>query len=637
MTHLPDIAVDNGSALKPNEWRYRPETKQTLTTARTTNAKGLKVAEQDAAGHWQFWVYDQQKRLVYHVKPLGVTIKKERDAFGKIQRKTMFATPCTLDLSSYIKTGIPESLLDDYYRTHPTELDRITIYQRDQHGRVVLQRQGPVYCYTANLQPGSHPGTPTLETTEITKTYNAWGQKIAQSEKIDALHSKEHFYWFDRNGHLLAEADTVGVDNQTPQYRCQRFERDSFGQMIKSVAYAKTLAIPINSNLSFVQFKTALDKIVSKEDRSDQFYYDKANRLVKKARLQAIRQTLQLTNGLPTFTDAPAQDISVSYQYNGSGQMIAKTLEDGNIEWSFYDPRGCKVAQIDVPRDNNKFTNTIVPLTYYDNNPHGQTGLITRFIKGTLPVLPGHFPKPIAFDPADQRDTRLYDARGKLQWKQVDQRLPRGFSYTANGKPARQWGTLSSWVLNQVYEKRVHLDEKYFQYDALNRAISVEVRRDAQTVETTLTQYDAFDQAILEGEKPESLSIYRHFDRLGRLWSTNAEKGIPVVSLHDLTGQCTLRLQSATIDLGLISYQEIPNLCSLGITDIELTENQRDVAGRILIRSLPANYQMDTTQPEIIPLSILASNRYPSLGRRQSLSWPTPQEKNVQTQFYFMA
>ncbi|HEY2566290.1 MAG TPA: hypothetical protein VGH95_01080, partial [Candidatus Aquirickettsiella sp.] len=87
LTRLPDIAVDNGTALKPDEWRYRPESKQTLTTARTFNAKGLKVAEQDAAGHWQFWVYDQQNRWVYHVKPLGVTIKKERDAFGKIHRK----------------------------------------------------------------------------------------------------------------------------------------------------------------------------------------------------------------------------------------------------------------------------------------------------------------------------------------------------------------------------------------------------------------------------------------------------------------------------------------------------------------------------------------------------------------------
>jgi hypothetical protein len=89
----------------------------------------------------------------------------------------------------------------------------------------------------------------------------------------------------------------------------------------------------------------------------------------------------------------PAQDISVSYQYNGNDQMIAKTLEDGGMEWSFYDPRGCKVAQIDVPRDNNKFTNTIVPLTYYDNNPHGQTGLITRFKTGTLPVTPGEYRK----------------------------------------------------------------------------------------------------------------------------------------------------------------------------------------------------------------------------------------------------
>ena len=42
---------------------------------------------------------------------------------------------------------------------------------------------------------------------------------------------------------------------------------------------------------------------------------------------------------------------------------------------------------------------------------------------------------------------------------------------------------------------------------------------------------------------------------------------------------------------------------------------------------------MDTSQPEIIPLSILASNRYPKFGKMQSLSWPIPQEKNAVAEF----
>ncbi|WP_342146122.1 hypothetical protein [Rickettsiella endosymbiont of Aleochara curtula] len=629
MTHLPDIAVDNATALKPDDWRHRPETKQTLTSTRTTNAKGLKVAEQDAAGHWQFWVYDQQQRLVYYVKPLGVTIKKERDAFGKIQRKITFATPCALDLSAYTQTGIPKSVLDDYYQTRELSADRIITYHRDQHGRVVLQRQGPVHCYvSAPIAKLSE------EYAEIRKSYNAWGQIIAQTEKIDPTRKKEKFYWFDRNGLRLAEVDSVGLDNQTPQYRCQRFENDSFGQMAKSIAYAKSLDASINAHLPFVELKNAFDKIAAKEDRTDQFYYDKANRLVKKVRLQAIRQTLQLTGGLlPTFTDAPAQDISVSYQYNGNGQIISKTLEDGSMEWSFYDRRGCKNAQTDMPRDNHGFTNVIVPLTYHEHNAHGQTVLTTRFKTGTLPVTPGSLPKPLATDPADQQELRLFDGRGKLQWKQSNQQIPRGFSYNANGKPARQWWTLSNWVVNQVYEKRVHLDEKYFQYDAQNRAITVEVRRDSQTIETNCTAYDAFDQAIMEGEKLDKMHIYRRFDQLGRMWCTNVENGAPTLFLHDLTGLCVLRMQSATQDFGFMTYRELPNVLSWSIVDVERTENQRDLAGRVITRTLPANYQVDMSQPQIIPLSILASNGYPKLGKIQSLSWPIPQEKNAVAEF----
>ncbi len=627
-TRLPDIAVDNATALKSDDWRHRPETKQTLTNTRTTNAKGLKVAEQDAAGHWQFWVYDQQKRLVYQVKPLGVTIKKERDAFGKIQRKITFATPCSLDLSVYTQTGIPKSILDDYYQTRELAADRIISTHRDQHGRIILQRQGPVHCYV-----GAPTGRISEEYAEIRKSYNAWGQVIAQTEKVDPTRKKEKFYWFDRSGQRLAEVYNVGLDNQTPQYRCQRYENDSFGQMAKSIAYAKSLDASLNARLSFAELKNALDKIATKEDRSDQFYYDKENRLVKKVRLQTIRQTLQLTGGLPTFTDAPSQDISVSYQYNANGQMIAKTLEDGSIEWNYYDPRGCKVAQTEVARDNQGLSNSIIPLTYYDNNAHGQTVLTIRFKQGAKPVKAGSRPEFIIEDPTDQQELRLYDARGKLQWKQFNQQIPRGFSYTANGKIAREWWILSNWVLNQVYEKRAHLDEKYFQYDAQNRAISVTVRRDSQTIETNCTVYDAFDQAIMEGEKLDKMHIYRRFDQLGRLWCTNVERGAPILFLHDLTGLCVLRMQSATQDFGFMTYRELPNVLSWSITDVERTENQRDLAGRVITRTLPANYQVDMSQPQIIPLSILASNGYPKLGKIQSLSWPIPQEKNAIPEF----
>ena len=634
-TSLPNIAVDDSKALKPDDWRYRPETKQTLTTIRITNAKGLKVAEQDAAGHWQFWVYDQQKRLVYHVNPLGVTIKKERDAFGKTHRKIINATPCTLDLSVYTKTGIPPSVLDAYYRTRHSDADRIIDYQRDRCGRVISERQGPVYCYTANLKSVSHTGTLSQEIAEIKKSYNAWGELVAQSEKMDAIRSKENFYWFDRNGQPLAEVDTVGLDNQAAQYRCKRFENDSFGQRLKRVAYAKILDIPINVHLSFAELKTALDKMATPEDRSEQFYYDKANRLVKKVRLQAIRQTLVLTHGLPAFSDAPPQDLSIGYQYNANGQQIAKTLEDSSTEWRYYDQRGCRVAQTEVARDNAGHSNILIPLSYFSHNAHGQIVLTRHFKQGAQPITPGEIPEPMASDPEDQQELRLYDARGNLQWKQTNQQIPQGFSYTAHGKPARQWWTLSHWQQTEAnqYETKVHLDEKFFQYDAHNRPIQVELRRDAQTVDTTVTQYDAFDQVIREGETAESFSIYRRFDTLGRLWCSNTEKGIPVVNVHDLTGQCSLRMQSPSKDLGVISYQEIPSLLNWDINDLERTENQRDLAGRIITRSLPANYQEDTTQPQIIPLSILASNLYPKLGQVQSLSWPIPQEKNVQAEF----
>ena len=114
--------------------------------------------------------------------------------------------------------------------------------------------------------------------------------------------------------------------------------------------------------------------------------------------------------------------------------------------------------------------------------------MLTRHFKqGAQPITPGEIPEPMSSDPEYQQEIRLYDARGNLQWKQTNQQIPQGFSYTAHGKPARQWWTLSHWQQTEAnqYETKVHLDEKFFQYDAHNRPIQVELRRDAQTVETT--------------------------------------------------------------------------------------------------------------------------------------------------------
>ena len=352
--------------------------------------------------------------------------------------------------------------MDEYYRTRHTDADRIIDYQRDQCGRIILQRQGPVHCYVS-----TPIGKINEEYAELRKSYNAWGQVIAQTEKIDSTLSKESFYWFDRNGRRLAEVNSIGLDNQASQYRCQYFENDSFGQMIKSITYAKSLDASISAHMPFAELKNALDKIASIQDRSEQSYYDKANRLIKKVRLQVVRQTLQLTAEIPSFTDATPQDISVSYQYNANGQMLAKTLADGSVEWSFYDARGCKLAQTDVPRDNAGHSKLIIPLSYYGNNAHGQTVLTTRFQQGAKPVKAGSIPEPVAVDPADQQEQRLYDARGKLQWKQSNQQLPQGFSYTANGKLARQWWTLTNWQQKPPkegiqYEAKIHLDENIF-------------------------------------------------------------------------------------------------------------------------------------------------------------------------------
>src|SRR5262249_921797 len=149
-------------------------------------------------------------------------------------------------------------------------------------------------------------------------------------------------------------------------------------------------------------------------------------------------------------------------------------------------------------------------------------------------------------------------------------------------------------------------------FDELNRGIQHAIWRDNKVVQTTATQYNAFNNPIAEGPGDGTWNLYRHFDDLNHCWLSNAKTGVATITLRNLAGQETVSLQSATQDLSQITYTEdqLDDLMSLSTTDLERTETQRDAAGRKTVTTMPKYSQRDPNDPADAPLHIIASKSY---------------------------
>ena len=635
-TIVENVAIDNGSALDPNNPLARPEINVTVTTRVVYNAKKSKIVEIDESGNPLFTIYDELKRPIYEVNAAGAIKRIDYDSSNKDIRVTQYSNKFLLDLKQFIETGIPRSVVE--LNLHPDATNDIVVEKiRNRRGELVKLRRGPLFEYAPeSVNKGVRPiAALQVAYAETDYDYNALGMQVKEATKLDANRRSTHLTWTDRCGQKVAEVDALEVVDGVTWYRPSTFVNNTFGECEDERHYANKIKDP--SHLSFADLQDALKAI--QDDANDhhiQKQFDKNGLTIKETNKNEILHVPSVDAVNNPHLDEMRDDLVKSYKRTSTGKITSITHENGSVEYKIYDERDYLIAETGIPVTHPDLPlQVLVPLTIYGVNAHGEAIHITKYYSGTKPVdSKAGIPSPI--DPNNPKDQHIYelqDNRGKVKVKQDGNGNLSFFSSSASKKPARQWHLMSNWNLNQVTEIIKFLDEKYFHQDELGETIGVEVRRNGVTTEQTWIKKDIFGRHIGEGLAPDLYHIIRKFDALDNAWFTNEEKGINTITLTDLSGKRTLQLRCASLDadkdLSQVGYAQLQTV--LNWKEIEKTEIERDLAGRPIARTEPAEMEPDPDAVQVMPLNMFVEK---TTANRTILSWPVPQETNISPQLF---
>jgi YD repeat-containing protein len=594
-----------------------PPNIKTLFIKTVYDAKGLEVVKQDEAGYCHFLVYDTEKQLRYEVNAKGAVIGYERNAFGEPVCKTYYATYLQgIDLSQYAKTGLSISLVEQHLQ--PDIDDRSQEYDYDRQGNVLSVKGSEGYYYVRvqdELKFGS--GRP-----QTRCSYNAFNEPIYTGVLIDPDTDawSEKITWVDCTGKPLAQTD--------PNYYVTRLARNAFGKIVAKTEYATALTVRPTADMILAELDS---KVIP--DALDRHSSSEYNQLGQKTSDTAHSITVQelITNpdNTPDFHDLPAQDLTKYYQYNPTGKRIAVTHEDGSTEYTYCDARGTKIAETKVPRASGD-ENTLIPLTAYAVNVHGQTSKTTSYRKGTGHADGTKVPTPIdAADPANQTSRVAYDTRGLKNVTQDAEGHITNYAHTPTGQEARRWYTVTN-------TDGAHTDEKRTTFDELDKPVKIELLRDGE-VDPHYTQaliYNTFAEQIGRGPGDGTYPEYQCYDRWGKAWLHNRSKGGDTIILTDLASRQTVTLRSAKHDLRQIKYIELPEVLNgwgQNAKDLERTERQLDLGGRMVVSRAPVYEGKDPSKPANMPLDLAVEQIATPDGPRTMLNWATLVESNLNT------
>ena len=450
-TEIPGVAIDDPS--QAASFNPRPEKTTSVKKATVRNAKKLAVAEHNENGTWSFTIWNAEKRPIYKIDALEGVIHYERDTFGDVIRETRYDQRLELDLSQYIQTGIPQSVLEDALKPHPG-VDRNTKFTRDKRGDILLKEQDPVFYYVPGDPPAWGRAAP-----QTKYRYNTFRDCVYRGKSLLSPEREftwaDEFFWHNRTGKELAKTDPGNYVKHTL--------RSIFDDPIAITDCATPLAQAPTLEMTLADLDKAT--VRSPDDRLQLLQYNALGKVSSKTASQVIRQERRYNGKIPYFVDLPPQDLTTSFQYNPLELQIAVTYEDGSAAYTFFDERALKIGQTEVPRQSQDVsgqTVTRVPLTHFGVNTAGQTVMEVRFKQGTKPVDPLHpedLPQPLAADPEDQQKLTLYDLRGLAIARQDAEENVTGYTFSPTRQLAREWGYLTHWQVAQI-EKDAQASEQ---------------------------------------------------------------------------------------------------------------------------------------------------------------------------------
>ncbi|OCC22946.1 hypothetical protein MB02_14365 [Croceicoccus estronivorus] len=442
------------------------------------DALGNVIRTVDAAGAKTVFFYDDLNRKAVEINALGTYTAYEYDANGDVTRVRVYD-----QTSNVPATGGQESQAPNA----PNGTSRETQFSYDNLGRMTESR---VIGVTTGGASGSN--------------WNSSSQPISTSYEYDYLgnlvkvtdpNGNKTWNYYDRLGRKTAQVDG--------QNYLTRWTLDFEGNVTEERRYANSVGNPGSTS-------NAPSASNNSDDRITQYTYDlNGNRLSEKR----LNVKVQSGNGGYSTVDA-----TISYQYNGLGQVVRKTEATGDQTEFVYDAGGRLTREVKEQSAADY---------YYDG-----LGNLTRNVEAAVNGSSAHV------------TTYAYGAGGRLTSMTDAGGYVHGYFYDEAGRLV-----LESYVRDGRTEAIGH------RYDVLGRNLgqAYYIKSGSNWAFQSNNDYSSL-QYNVHGEvtKIGINGLWQQenkYDGAGRIWATNAGDGIWKYYGYDKNGNQTLAVTSAGYDL----------------------------------------------------------------------------------------
>lgn len=470
--------------------------------------RGNVIKTVDAAGARTVFFYDELNRKVAEINALGTYTSYEYDANGNIAELRVYDQTVNVPATGGAANQAPSA---------PSGAYRETRFTYDGLGRMLSSQV--LGAVTGEAVSSAWNASTTAITTSYEYDY------LGNVVKLTDPNNETVWSYYDKLGRKVSQ-----VDGEL--YRTD-WIYDYENNVLTETRYASRAAVPDNTNTPPAVTANAAN------DRITEYTYD-----LNGNRLSETRLNVKVHNGSGGYSTV---NSTISYLYNGLGQVIRKTEATGDQTNYAYDAGGRVTREVKsrsaVDYRYDGLGNLVRSVQAAVN---GSAARVTTYSYGAGGRLAG------MTDAAGQVHSYFYDVAGRL--------------------------VLESYVRSKAAGSSVTEGIGY-RYDVLGRNLgqAYYLKSGSNWLFQSANDYSTL-QYNAHGEVTRIAvnGVYRQqnkYDAAGRIWATNSGDGIWKYFGYDKNGNQTLTIASAGYDLiGLSSISNAYSLASRNDVNATITK-----------------------------------------------------------------
>lgn len=462
------------------------------------DAFGNVIESTDAASAHTFFYYDGLGRKTAQVDAVGTLSAFTYDANGNILTQTVYGDAVTLPGSP---GGNPPSPVDpNNYRQ--------TSYTYDHLNRLLTTTVASVQTGYYNTSTSAYV-VPAVADITLTNYYDKNGNIICQTDG----NGNHVWFYYDKNNHKVAEVDQ--------ELYLTTYTLDSNGNVLAEKRFATKLTSAPGVPPTSTPPTGTSD---ANNDRITNFTYDRNGNRLTEQRTGVLAWTVNTSNGALTASSTSA---TITYTYNGLGEVTSKTEATGDTTTYVYDANG---RQLSVKGE--AFTD-YAGHTVQEGTSETYDGLnnLTRSVQNGDSYG----------ENTDRVTSYTYGAGGRLSSTTDATGFVENYAYDADGRTKKiSYSRLKSDGTSVT-------DAQATRYDALGRAVFQSVANFDGTNwnfgDQSQMQYDTYGEVTARGLN----SMWQEtnsYDNAGHLWRSTADDGTVKLYIYDGNGKQTLEIES---------------------------------------------------------------------------------------------